>query len=388
MNIKRRCKLGIWDETVSAITFDDEGVSNYAKIQQKLMETYPRGEQGQLDWENIVADAKRNLRGKYDCIVGVSGGVDSSYLLYLLKVIYGLEPLAVTLDNGWSTNIAVENIKKMTSKLGIDLETYVIDYEEIKDLMRSYMLAGLPWIDMPTDIAIKSVMYKYALKENVKYIFRGNDFRSEGKQPRAWTYGDGKQLKYIHRKFGKIRKLKTYPYLPYRKIIYAGFIRGIKDIRPYYYIDYAKEEAKKFLEQQFDWQYYGGHHHENSFTKYAMSVWLPDKFDIDKRIINLSAQVLAGTLNRDSAINQISIPALDPKQKEDLCNYILKKLDFQKDEYDQLWNSPNKSYKDYPNYEKLLYFILKFLKPFIKLVYRQTPMTFIEMEINNSPKRF
>jgi N-acetyl sugar amidotransferase len=381
--IGKICSLGIWNESVPEITFDEEGVSNFAHLQQKLMETYPRGLKGEEEWMEIVEQAKNRQKGKYNCIVGVSGGVDSSYLLYLVKEKYGLTPLAVTLDNGWNTNIAVENIKKITQALNIDLETYVINYEEVTDLLRSYMYAGMPWIDMASDIAIKSVMYKYAIAEKVKYVFRGNDFRSEGKQPRPWTYGDSRQLNYIHKKFGRIHKLKTFPYLPYRRIIYAGFIKGIKEVRPYYYLDYKKSEAAKFLQEKFGWQYYGGHHHENNFTKYAMSVWLPDKFGIDKRIINLSAQVLSGSITREDALKQISSPALNSKEKSELTDYIIKKLDLTREEYEKILAASGRSYKDYPNYEKLLYTLLKFMKPFIKLVYKQMPMTFIEMEMNN-----
>ena len=379
---KRVCALGLWDESVPGITFDENGVSNFARIQQRLMDTYPRGEKGAADWQAIVDDAKLHKRGRYDCIVGVSGGVDSSYLLWLVKVKYGLNPLAVTLDNGWNTNIAVENIRKVTKALDIDLETYVIQYEEIADLLRSYMYAGMPWIDLPSDVAIKSVMYRYALQEKVKYVFRGNDFRSEGKQPRPWTYGDSRQIAYVHRKFGRLKKLPSFPYLPYRRIIYAGFVRGIKDVRPYYYLDYTKAEARKFLEEQFGWQYYGGHHHENAFTKYAMSVWLPDKFGIDKRIINLSAQVMAGALSREEALEQLSAPALQAAEKEDLVRYIQKKLDLTPEEYLKIWESSNKTYRDYPNYEKRMFLVLRFLKPLIRLVYKQVPMTFVEMEVN------
>jgi hypothetical protein len=236
---------------------------------------------------------------------------------------------------------------------------------------------------MATDLAIKSIMYKYALKEGVKYIFRGNDFRSEGKQPRPWTYGDGKQMKFIHKKYGRLKRLTSFPFLPYRKILYAGFLRGIKDVRPYYYLSYTKEEAKVFLEEQFGWQYYGGHHHENSFTKYAMAIWLPDKFGIDKRVINLSAQIMAGSISKDAALNEISKPALDFETKKQLISYIIKKLDLTQFEYDKIWYAPNKSYLEYPNYEKLLFAILKYFKPFIKIVYKQMPMTFVEMEMNS-----
>lgn len=376
------CALGIWNSSVPGISFDEKGVSNYAKIQLKLMETYPRGKEGEEAWNKIVANVKKDRKGKYDCIVGISGGVDSSYLLYLLKVKYGLNPLAVTLDNGWGTDVAVKNIRRMTTALSIDLETYVINYEEIKDLLRSYMYAGLPWIDMPTDVAIKSVMYRYAIQENVKYIFRGNDFRSEGKQPRPWTYGDHKQLKYIHQKFGRLKNLKTFPYLPLHKIIYAGFIKRIKDIRPYYYLEYNKQDARNILEEQFGWEYYGGHHHENIFTKFVMSVWLPNKFSIDKRIINLSAQVMAGAITRQNALYEIASPSLSSQDQETLTDYVLKKLDITKEEYLKIFNAPNKNYRDYPNLEPQMFLILKFLSPLIRMVYVQRPMTFLEMEIN------
>ena len=150
------------------------------------------------------------------------------------------------------------------------------------------MLSGLPWIDTPTDSAIKSVMYKVAKEIGVKYIFRGNDFRSEGKQPTEWTYSDYKQLKHVHKRFGKLKKLKTYPYLSLSKIFINGLFLKVKDIRPFYYLDYDKAKARDFLEEEYNWEYYGGHHHENLFTKFVMSYWLPEKFGIDKRKISLS----------------------------------------------------------------------------------------------------
>lgn len=385
MNRFKSCSIGLWNETVPGIEYNDDGISNFARLQYKMMELYPRGEKGKADWEIIVSKVKMKAgRNNYDCIVGVSGGVDSSYLLYLLKVKYGLKPLAVMLDNGWNSEIAVRNIKLITSKLNIDLETYVIDYEEIKDLIKSYMLSGLPWIDTPTDTAIKAVMYKIALKVGVKYIFRGNDFRTEGKQPREWTYSDDRQLNYIHKKFGKINKLKTYPFLPFWKIIYSGYFRNIKDIRPYYYLDYSKKEAKIFLENEYGWQYYGGHHHENLFTKFVMSYWLPLKFGIDKRIINLSAQIISGEITKDEAKEIITKPALIENEMEELKNYVIKKLDFKLDEFTKIMLAPNKSYHDYPNYENLLNLIIKFLNPLIRLVYDQKPMTFIEMEMKRN----
>ncbi len=382
------CKMGVWDESIPGINFDKEGISNYARIQMALMRAYPRGEKGEKDWQEIVKKVKASKRAnKYDCVVGVSGGVDSSYLLYMLKVKYNLNPLAVNLDNGWNSDIAVKNIKKVTKALNVDLETYVINYEEIKDLMRSYMYSGLPWIDTPTDSAIKSVMYKLAREIGVKYIFRGNDFRSEGKQPTEWTYSDYRQLKFIHKKFGKLKKLKTYPYLSLYKIFINGLLFNIKDIRPFYYLEYDKSNARKFLEKEFDWQYYGGHHHENLFTKFVMSYWLPEKFGIDKRKINLSAQVMSGHITRNEALEELSRPVATKNEFIQVKEFILSKLDFSDKEFDEIWVSENKTYLDYPSNYKLMEALKNRFGTFIKLIYPQKPMTFVAMEVNQKENK-
>ena len=355
------CKKGIWDESVPGINFDDKGVSNYCKIQEKLMSDFPCGRQGLEDWKEIVTRVKKRGKGKdYDCIIGVSGGVDSSYLMYICKEEYGLRPLAVNFDNGWSSDIAVKNIRKVTQKLDIDLETYVVDYEEMKDLLRAYMRASLPWIDGPTDIAIKATMYKIARETGVKYIFRGNDFRSEGKQPREWTYVDSKQLRYLHKKFGDIKILSSFPDLSLARIIYSGYLLGIKDIRPYYYLDYKKHEARSLLEEEFGWEYYGGHHHENIFTKFAMSVWLPEKFGIDKRKITMSAQILSGAIQRNKALETIQQPPIGNNEKEQITDYVLKKLDISRVEFTSIWNKPNKTFYDYPSEINLIMAINKY----------------------------
>ena len=195
LNEYKICTRGIWDTTVPGIKFDENGVSNYAKMLDKLIELSPEGEVGNSYWENIVDRMKEKGKGKkYDCVIGVSGGTDSSYLLHIAKKTYGLRPLAVNLDNGWSSEIAVQNIKKVTKSLDIDLETFVIDYEEVKAVLRAYMKAGLPWIDGPTDNAIKSVLFNIADREGIKFVINGSDFRSEGKQPSEWTYTDSKQM--------------------------------------------------------------------------------------------------------------------------------------------------------------------------------------------------
>ena len=381
------CAKGVWDETVPGITFDENGVSNFCKLQEKMMQDHPRGEKGMRDWEKLVGDMKQaGQRKRYDCIVGVSGGVDSSYLLYIAKE-YGLRPLAVNLDNGFNSEIAVQNIFKVTSKLSIDLETYVIDYEEIKDLLRAYMKAGVPWIDTPTDLAIKAVMYRLANKEGIKFILRGNDFRSEGKQPKEWTYSDAKQLLYIHKKFGSGIRLKTYPLLTLPMMIVSGVMKGIKDIRPFYFLPYQKQEAKRMLMEQFGWKDYGGHHHENLFTKFAMSYWLPRKFGIDKRKINLSAQILSGAISRNNALEQLREPFAPDAELEATRAYTAKKLELSEAEFEQIWDSPNKFTFEYPSNYNLIFWLSDKFSPILKKLYAYTPMSVSARDIIDNTSR-
>lgn len=375
------CTKGVWDESIPGIKFDEQGVSNFCRLQEKMMQDHPRGEQGRQDWEKLIAQIKTAGQGKtYDCVIGVSGGVDSSYLLHLAHQ-YSLRPLAVNLDNGFNSEIAVQNIYKVTSKLNIDLETYVIDYEEIKDLLKSYMKASIPWIDTPTDLAIKATMYKVADKEGIKFILRGNDFRSEGKQPKEWTYADAKQLLYIHKKFGSGIRLKTYPLLTLPKMIYAGILKGIRDIRPYYFLSYQKQEAKKLLIETYDWKDYGGHHHENLFTKFAMAYWLPRKFDIDKRIINLSAQVLSGALLRREAVQQLEKPFASEVELAASREYVIKKLEMSQDEFQRIWDTTNKKAFDYPSNYNLIFWLADKFSPVLKKLYSFKPMSVSAREV-------
>lgn len=380
------CAKGIWDTTVPGINFDKDGVSNYYYMFENYKSQYPRGKSGLEIWERYVQDIKKAGKGnKYDCVIGVSGGTDSSYLLDLMKNNYGLRPLAVTLDNGWSSDISVKNIKKVTSALNIDLETYVIEYEEIKDILGSFIKATLPWVDFPTDHAIKSVLYRTARKEGIKYILIGHDFRSEGTQPNEWTYGDAKQLKYIQKIFGN-KKIKSFPNMTFIEHIYLSYFRKIKMIYPYFFIDYNKKDARKLLIEKFNWEYYGGHHHENMFTKWAIAYWMPYKFGMDKRIITYSAQVISGEITREKALQLIKKPPYDEKQIELDTDYVIKKLGITKEEFKEYWDRPNKCFLDYPSSHSLIVKIAKFVKPFIKYLLPQMPSYFLQLEMRSSEK--
>ena len=383
----RICTKGVWDETIPGISFDEKGVSNYCTLQETMMADYPRGEKGLADWNALVSAMKKaGQNNRYDCVVGVSGGVDSSFLLHT-AIQQGLRPLAVNLDNGFNSEIAVQNIYKVTSKLGIDLETYVINYEEIQDLLRAYMKAGMPWIDTPTDLAIKATMYKVAQAEGIRYILRGNDFRSEGKQPKEWTYADARQLRHIHRRFGSGVRLKTYPMLTLPRMAWAGLLKGIKDVRPYYYLDYRKQDAKRLMIDLYDWQDYGGHHHENLFTKFAMAYWLPRKFGIDKRKINLSAQVLSGAITRNEALVQLQQPFATERELTETRAYVQKKLALSEAEFQQIWTGLAHSTFDYPSNYSLQLTLAGILQPILRRLYAFTPMTITANQVLDTKRQ-
>lgn len=373
------CKLGIWNNTLPGFSTDEEGVSNYARMQLALMHDFPLDQAGEEKWNNLLRTIKSAGNGKkYDCIIGVSGGTDSSYLLHLAKE-WGLRPLAINLDNGWNSDIAVKNIHRMTSVLNIDLETYVVDYEEMKDILRSYLLAGLPWLDNPTDQAIKAILYRYARKEGIKTILIGTDFRSEGKQPSEWTYGDYKQLSYVHRKFGR-QKRETYPENRFVMTFWSAYVMKIKLMSPFNYIKYDKKYAQEFLEKNYDWNYYGEHHHENLFTKWVISYWMYEKFRIDKRIITYSAQVLNGSLTRSEAK---AIVAEKPYKKDTIeaeTSYVLKKLDLSEEEFHIAWKSAAKTFKNYPSYYESITKYASILKILSKYILKTKPKLFYELE--------
>ena len=380
MNTYQICQKGIWDSSVPGIRFDAQGISNYATIQDRLSAAFPRGDAGMANWERVVAKIRASApsNAQYDCLIGVSGGTDSSYLLHIAKE-YGLNPLAVNLDNGWNSDISVKNIKKMVTALGIDLETYVIDYEEIKDILRSYLLAGLPWADGPTDLAIQSVLYQIAEKEDIRYILIGSDFRSEGKQPTEWTYTDLKQLTHVHDRFGQTNRL-TYPRMTPFGFLLRGYVRGIKMISPFNYIPYHKQEAQDFLRAHYGWQYYGGHHHENLFTKFVVAYWLPKKFGIDKRRITLSAQILSGEITREQALYDIAGSPYPAERMEADKDYVLKKLSITPAQFETIWHAPNKTYADYPSYYPMMKRLLHVAVPVLGRVLSEKPKLFYELE--------
>lgn len=343
------CTRCIYDERVPSIRFDALGVCNYCHQVDSLVEEYGTGgAKGQQKLEHTVEAIKREGHGKrYDCVIGVSGGTDSSYMLYLAKT-YGLRPLAVHYDNTWNGSIATLNIHRVLKHLDIDLYTWVVDNKEVDDIFRAFMLAGVPEIEASTDLALAEVMYRAAHKHGVKYILEGHSFVTEGISPLGKNYFDGKYISAIHRRFGK-RRMKTYPLMTFSRFVYWSSVARIKKIRPFWYLNYSKEEARAFLEREYGWEYYGGHHLENRMTAYFHSVYAPQKFGADFRNNTLGALVRNGKMSRQAAWSAYNEP---PLVEEELVAYVRKRLGFSLQEYEAIMAAAPKSWHDYPTYKR------------------------------------
>ena len=286
-------------------------------------------------------------------MIGLSGGVDSSYVAYLVKK-FGLRALAIHLDNGWNTELAVANVEQIVKRLDIDLTTYVLDWREFKDIQYAFLKSSISNIEIPTDHAIWAILIKTAGKMKIPYIIAGNNVVTESIMPESWLYGskDSRLIKAIHKKFGKA-KMKTYPSLSTFNYVDYLLFRGIRWVPILNYIPYKKDEAKKLLMDELGWRDYGGKHYESIFTRFFHAFYLPEKFGYDLRKSYLSAMVCSGQLIRDKALEELSY---SPAPKEMLTqdrDYVLKKLGISEQEFEQILKSPNKTFADYPNNDSL-----------------------------------
>ncbi|PZV79108.1 N-acetyl sugar amidotransferase [Algoriphagus aquaeductus] len=346
MKICTRC---IYDDRTPSISFDEEGVCNYCKQIDSLLETYKTGTlEGEQTLFGILDEIKKKGKGKkYDCVIGVSGGTDSSYLLIKAKE-WGLRPLAVHYDNTWDSSIATENIRKVTSKLKVDLYTYVIDNKEADDIFRSFLLAGVPEFDASTDIGFVQVLRSAAAKYGIKYILEGHSFMAEGISPQGKNYFDGKYIESIHKKYGRL-KMKTYPNMTFFQFMKWAMVYRQQFIRPLWYISYSKPEARKILTEQTGWTYYGGHHLENRSTSFLHTVYNPQKFGIDNRNWSLSAEARTGVISREEALEIYNTPIQpDPE----LITYVKKRLELTDQDYDDIMKGPKRSFRDFKTYKK------------------------------------
>lgn len=344
------CSRCIYDDRTPAISFNQDGVCNYCEMVEDLKVQYQTGlPDGEKRIQEIISKIKAEGKGKkYDCVIGVSGGTDSSYMVWW-AIQNGLRPLAVHYDNTWNTSIATENIRKVLGKLNVDLYTHVCDNKEADDIFKAFFIAGVPEIEVSTDLALAETMYRAAAKFKVKYVLEGHSFLAEGITPLGKNYFDGKYIKSIHKQFGKL-PMKTYPLMTFSKFIRWTTLYRIQKIRPLWYIKYSKEEAKAFLEKEFGWQYYGGHHLENRMTAFFHGIYCPQKFNIDYRNNSLSASVRSGNMDREAALHEYyeTPPHIEPE----LLEYFKKRLGLSDSEYDAKMKEAPRYWEEFPTYKK------------------------------------
>jgi N-acetyl sugar amidotransferase len=367
----RICSRCIYDERVSSISFDAEGVCNYCRQIEQLANDYGTGSsKGEQQMAAIVEDIRRAGQGKrYDCVIGVSGGTDSSYMVYLAKK-WGLRPLAVHYDNTWNTAIATQNIGRVLRALDVDLYTHVVNNKESDDIFRSFFYAGVAEIEAATDLALAETMYRAAGKYGVKYVLEGHSFMTEGITPVGRNYFDGKYIRSIHKMFGR-RTIKSYPLMTFWRFIWWSCFVRIQKVRPFWYIEYSKEDARDFLEREYGWMYYGGHHLENRMTAFFHGIYAPQKFNSDFRNNTLSALVRIGKKSREDALAEYNSA---PSIEDGLVSYFKKRLELSDEQYQKIMEAPPKSWTDYPTYKKRF----EYLRPLFHILAKANlvPMSF------------
>lgn len=355
------CSKCIMDCSDPDITFNDEGVCNHCLRYESIVSSRVfDGEEGKKELGILIKKIKEDGKNQdYDCLIGVSGGVDSTYLAYLIKN-HGLRPLAVHFDNGWNSELAVSNIEKALTKLDIDFYTYVIDWPMFKDLQISFLKASTPDGEIPTDHAIDSFLWNEAAKRGIKYIISGMNFKSEAMSVPAWAYGhsDWKYIKSIQKKFGT-KKLINYPHYTFFDLFNYNFLKGIRIVSILNYINYDKEKAKQFLQDELGWVYYGGKHYESIYTRFYQSYILPKKFNIDKRKGHLSDLINSNQMSRKTALYEIKKETYSKELMLRDLSYVKKKLGLSDSEFNEIMSAPVKSFKDYPNNYSKVQFLRK-----------------------------
>jgi N-acetyl sugar amidotransferase len=346
----RQCTLTVMDNIADPdIFFDDHGVCNYvSEYQAAAARDVFDGEAGQLKLQELATKIKSAGAGKqYDCLIGLSGGVDSSYVAYLVHQL-GLRPLAVHLDNGWDSELAVMNIQNIVTELGIDLFTLVVNWEEFRDIQLSYLRASVVDIEVVSDHAIFATMYKLAKDKNIPYIISGTNVVTEQIMPKSWLYQkmDFSNLKDIHTRFGK-RKLKTYPFLDFKKYVYYSAILKLVPVSILNYVDYNKKTVKELITTELGWRDYGGKHYESVFTKFYQAYILPEKFRIDKRKAHLSTLICSGQMTRADALTELDKPLYSEAELDKDREYVLKKLGLTEAEFKAILAERPRSHSEY-----------------------------------------
>jgi N-acetyl sugar amidotransferase len=321
--------------------------------------------------ESIVSKIKASEKNKkYDCVLGISGGIDSCYLAFKAKQL-GLRALVVHYDNGWNSELAVNNIQNIINKLGFDLFTYVNDWNEYKDIQLSFLKASVIDIELITDHGIMAVLYKAARKHKLKYILLGNNTATESILPESWYHwkDDALNIKAIQKKYGTV-KIKTFPYINFYNRLKIDILKSVEFVSLLDLMDYNKNEAKQILIKELDWRDYGGKHFESIFTRFYQGYILPKKFKIDKRKAHLSSMILAGQISRPDAMKILETNEYTYEQQEEDREYVIKKFEINSKEFERIMNLPIRSHFDFPSYitrhYKYMHLITKILKPLKK----------------------
>lgn len=368
MNIEKRvCVNCVMDTSDPKITFDENGVCDHCNdFYNNVKPNWHTDNKGREELNKIISKIKEEGKGKdFDCILGMSGGVDSSYLLHLAVTELGLRPLVFHVDGGWNSELAVNNIQVMVDKLGLDLFTEVINWEEMKDFQLAFFKSGVPHIDIPQDHAFIATLYNFADKYKIKYILNGGNISTECvRNPLEWLYHgtDMLQINDIINKFGTI-KMESYPFSSVlRHKFYLRYIRGIKVIKPLNYMPYIKDDALNLLSNTYNWRPYPQKHFESRFTKFFEGYWLPERFGFDTRKVQYSSLILTGQMTRDEALERLKSPAYNKQTIDEEFKYIATKLGISKDELDSYLNMEKKYYWNYKNQNSIFKLGSKILK--------------------------
>lgn len=361
------CTRCVMDTSDSQISFDDDGVCDHCHaFEQDVKPHWHPDERGKAEVARTVALIKQQGQGRdFDCILGMSGGLDSSYMLHLVVREFGLRPLVFHVDGGWNSDIAVSNIQNLVSGLGLDLYTEVINWEEMRDFQLAFFKSGVPHLDIPQDHAFIATLYHFANKHGIKWILNGGNISTECvRNPKEWLYygTDMAQLRDIHGRFGT-RELKTYPFssVLFHKV-YLRYVKRLRVFKPLDLLPYTKQLAIDTLAREYGWKAYPQKHFESRFTRFYEGYWLPTRFGYDTRRVQYSSLILTGQMTRDEALAKLEQPAYDPATIDEDFAFIASKLRIPVEELRHYHEMPRKTYRDYKNQEWMFDLGAKVLK--------------------------